>query len=156
AGHRISLDAGLPRLLAFALPPLRRRAPRLMRSARFALTRAAGQFDDFYTAASMRKLRRRLAPAFTVELVSDPAALRSYDVARGRSGDEYLALAPGEFTVVARMGERIVGCTHVLDPPWTRPAKLRGDLWIHDTHVPRRYRGLGIGRAVSEAALAEL
>src|SRR5262249_27747075 len=61
-----------------------------------------------------------------------------------------------EFTVIARLGGRIAGCTHVLDPPWTRVARLAGDLWIHDTHVARVFRGLGIGRAVSRAALDEL
>ena len=155
-GRRIPLDSGLPRLLAFALPSLRRRAPRFLRSARAALTRAAGRFDDFYTAAPLRRLRRRGAPPFSVALADDAAALRAYDIARGRSGDEYATLSPGEFTMIAKIDNRIIGCTHVLDPLWTREANLAGDLWIHDTHVPRRYRGLGIGRAVSEAALDEL
>jgi ribosomal protein S18 acetylase RimI-like enzyme len=155
-GRRISLDSGLPRVLAFALPPLRRHAPRFLRSARAALSRAANRFDHIHTAAPVRALLRKLAPPFTVGLADDAAALRAYHVALGGSGNEYAALEPGEFTVVAKIGDRIAGCTHVLDPPWTRAANLAGDLWIHDTQVGRRYQGLGIGRAVTEFALAEL
>ena len=135
AGRRTSLDSGLPRLLAFALPPLRRRAPRILRSARAALTRAAGRFDDVYTAGPVRALRRKLAPVFTLELAN--------------SGS-------GGFAVTAQIGSRIAGATQVLDPPWTRGAKMAGDWWIDETLVTRRWRGLGIGRALSEAAIAEL
>ena len=158
AGRRIALDAGIPRLLAFLLPPLRRRAPGLVRAIRAAAGRVVEWTDLSWTAAPLRRVRRRAAPALTIAIAAsaDAAELEAFDRARGRPDCEYHHLAPGEFVVVARIEDRIVGCTHVIDPHWTAAVGLAGDLWIHDTHVARRWRGLGIGRAVSRAALDEL
>ena len=155
---RIALDAGLPRLLAFVLPALRRRLPGLMRAARTGASRIVQAVDHTWTAPPLRRVRRKVAPAFSVALATpaDAADLAHYDRGRGRPDGEYDHLQEGEFTVIARLGGRIAGCTHVLDPPWTRLARMPGDLWIHDTHVARVHRGLGIGRAVSRAALDEL
>jgi RimJ/RimL family protein N-acetyltransferase len=157
-GRRISLDAGLPRLFAFAMPLLRQRVPRLLRSARKAATRSLESIDRAWTAPPLRRVRQKIAPAVRVAILTpaDAADLAQYDLERGLSGHEYHRLKPGEFTVIARMGGRIVGCTHVLDPAWTSAPQLAGDLWIHDTHVARAYRGLGIGRSVSRAAVDEL
>jgi signal peptidase I len=157
-GRRIDLDAGWPRALAFAIPLLRQRLPGLLRRARVAAGRSMDIIDHAWTASPLRRVRRKITPAFTVALATaaDAADLTEYDLGRGRPASEYDHLAPGEFTVIARLRGRIVGCTHAIDPPWTRAARLAGNLWIHDTHVARAHRGLGIGRAVSRAALDEL
>jgi ribosomal protein S18 acetylase RimI-like enzyme len=102
-------------------------------------------------------VRRKLAPPFAVAVATpaDAADLANYERGRGRPDAEY-RIVDGEFVVIARVRGHIVACTHILDPSWTRPAGMAGDLWIHDTHVARAFRGLGIGRAITSAAVDEL
>lgn len=163
SGRAVDIEGPLARLLARALPPLQRSAPRALDGLRRGVRGTAQLLDRAWTAGPVRRLRG-LAPlerAIAVATPADAADLAGHDRRRGRDPDEYAALplAPSDgpcFCVIARVGaqRRLVGSTHLCEPPWTRAAGWDG-LWIHDTFVEHRWRGRGLGKALTRALLTE-
>jgi ribosomal protein S18 acetylase RimI-like enzyme len=167
---RPAADGVAARLLASALPALQRHLPGPLARLRRAVVRGVELYDLTWTARPVRQLRRLRCHPVTVSVATSADAIdkERYDRLRGRSPGEYAALtaSPADspaFALLARLeppnrGRRgpIVGVTHLLEPAWTREVGLEGDVWLHDTHILRRFRGLGIGDALTRAALGEL
>ena len=155
AGRSIRLEGPIGRLLAMALPPLERAAPGLLLGLRRSAVQAVQLGDRLWTAAPVRRLRRTRSPAVRVALArpQDRDVLLAHIRRCGRDPAEFdpALAASGRVLVVVAWAERPAGIVGFARAEASR-SPASGVAWrIRDMHVRRRWRGLGVGRAIAAA-----
>jgi signal peptidase I len=151
-GRTVALDGAIARLFAFGLPRLERAAPGAVAGLRRSVIRAVQVADGLWTAAPVRRLRRRRGIRRVVTLVreADAGDLQSHVRRSGRDPADY-GLSPTAQTMAARPGPApapVVGSVRIVRDP-----EIRDRWWLRDLYVEHAWRGLGLGSALLTAAL---